>query len=77
MIMLTGEGYSYIELKQYADYLIRELELVDGVGKVSLAGDQQEQIFVEISVERMAALNLDMNTVVGLLEPTKQCDCLW
>ena len=67
MIMLTGEGYSYVELKQYADYLIRELELVDGVGKVSLAGDQQEQIFVEISVERMAALNLDMNTVVGLL----------
>ncbi|MEX0335866.1 efflux RND transporter permease subunit [Vibrio tubiashii] len=67
MIMLTGDGYDYIELKRYADYLSRELELVDGVGKVAIAGDQQEQLFVEVSLERLAALNLDMNTVVGLL----------
>ncbi|KJY83973.1 multidrug transporter AcrB [Vibrio galatheae] len=67
MLMLTGDGYDYIELKRYADYLSRELELVDGVGKVAIAGDQQEQLFVEISLERLAALNLDMNTVVGLL----------
>ncbi|MEZ8101112.1 efflux RND transporter permease subunit [Vibrio bivalvicida] len=67
MIMLTGEGYDFIELKRYADYLSRELELVDGVGKVAIAADQQEQLFVEISLERLAALNLDMNTVVGLL----------
>ncbi|PSW11348.1 AcrB/AcrD/AcrF family protein [Photobacterium sanctipauli] len=67
MIMMTGKGYSYVELKQYADYLTRELDLVEGVGKVSIAGDQQEQIFVEISIDRMAALNLDMNTVAGLL----------
>ncbi|MDO6499063.1 efflux RND transporter permease subunit [Photobacterium sanguinicancri] len=67
MIMMTGKGYSYVELKQYADYLTRELELVDGVGKVSITGDQQEQIFVEISLDRMAALNLDMNTIGGLL----------
>ncbi|MBN3572181.1 efflux RND transporter permease subunit [Vibrio neptunius] len=67
MLMLTGEGYDYIELKRYADYLSRELELVDGVGKVTISGDQQEQLFVEVSLERLAALNLDMNTVVGLL----------
>jgi len=67
MLMLTGDGYDYIELKRYADYLSRELELVDGVGKVAISGDQQEQLFVEVSLERLAALNLDMNTVVGLL----------
>jgi len=67
MLMLTGDGYDYVELKQYADYLTRELELVDGVGKVSIAGDQQEQLFVEISLERLAALNLDMTTVTSLL----------
>ncbi|MGY3571663.1 efflux RND transporter permease subunit [Vibrio paucivorans] len=67
MIMLTGDGFDYIELKRYADHLTRELELVDGVGKVAIAGDQQEQLFVEISLERLAAFNLDMNTVVGLL----------
>ncbi|MDA0148411.1 efflux RND transporter permease subunit [Vibrio sp. LaRot3] len=67
MLMLTGDDYDYIELKRYADYLNRELELVEGVGKVSIAGDQQEQLFVEVSLERLAAVNLDMNTVVGLL----------
>ncbi|MCG9557686.1 efflux RND transporter permease subunit [Vibrio kanaloae] len=67
MIMLTGDGYDYVELKQYADYLTREVELVDGVGKVSIAGDQQEQLFVEMSLERLAALNLDMSTVTSLL----------
>ncbi|NOI99730.1 efflux RND transporter permease subunit [Vibrio kanaloae] len=67
MIMLTGDGYDYVELKQYADYLTREVELVDGVGKVSIAGDQQQQLFVEMSLERLAALNLDMSTVTSLL----------
>ncbi|MEE1673204.1 efflux RND transporter permease subunit [Agarivorans aestuarii] len=67
MLMVTGENYSYVELKRYVDYLTRELEVVDGVGKISLAGDQQEQLFVEMSLKRVAALNLDMNTVAGLL----------
>lgn len=65
--MLTGKGYSYVELKQFADFLARELELIDGVGKVMINGDQQEQLFVEVSIERMSALSLDMSTVVGLL----------
>ena len=67
MLMLTGDGYDSVELKRYADYLRRELELIDGVGKVSIAGDQQEQLFVEISLDRLAALNLDMSTVTGIL----------
>ncbi|MGV2990722.1 efflux RND transporter permease subunit [Vibrio sp. E150_011] len=67
MIMLTGDGYDYVELKRYADYLSREIELVDGVGKVAIAGDQQEMLFVELSLNRLSALNLDMNTVAGLL----------
>lgn len=67
MIMVTGDGYDYVELKRYADYLSRELELVDGVGKVDISGNQQEMLFVELSLERLSALNLDMNTVMGLL----------
>ncbi|MBY6093131.1 efflux RND transporter permease subunit [Ferrimonas balearica] len=67
LLMVTGDNYSYSELKEYVDYMRRELELVDGVGKVALAGDQQEQIHIEISLKKLAALNLDVNTVVGLL----------
>ncbi|CAM4286483.1 efflux RND transporter permease subunit [Vibrio neonatus] len=66
-LALTGKAYSYPELKRYADYLSRELELIDGVGKVLITGDQPEQIYIEMSTERLAALNLDSNTVVGLI----------
>ncbi|EJG1063437.1 multidrug efflux RND transporter permease subunit VmeV [Vibrio parahaemolyticus] len=67
MLMLMGDDYDYVELKRYADHLRREIELVDGVGKVDIAGDQQEMLFVEISLDRLASLNLDMNVVSGLL----------
>lgn len=67
MIMITGDGFDAIELKRYADQLRREIELVKGVGKVSIAGDQQEQLFVEVSLERLASLNLDMSIITGLL----------
>ncbi|HCE2453868.1 TPA: multidrug efflux RND transporter permease subunit VmeV [Vibrio parahaemolyticus] len=67
MLMLTGDDYDYVELKRYADHLRREIELVEGVGKVDIAGDQQEMLFVEISLERLASLNLDMNVISGLL----------
>lgn len=67
MMMLTGDGYDYVELKRYADLLSREIELVEGVGKVSIAGDQQEYLYVEMSIDRLASLNLDFSTITSLL----------
>ncbi len=66
-LMVTGDNFEFSELKQYVDGLKRELELVSGVGKVTLFGVQQEQIFVEISMEKLAALDLDFHQVVGFL----------
>ena len=67
MLMLKGDDYNYVELKRYADHLTRELELIEGVGKVDISGDQQEMFFVEISLDRLASLNIDMNVVANLL----------
>lgn len=67
MLMLTGDGYDHTELKRYSDLLARDLELVDGVGKVAIAGDQKEMLFIEISLDRLASLNLDMGNVARLL----------
>ncbi|ABE54794.1 acriflavin resistance protein [Shewanella denitrificans OS217] len=67
MLMITGDNYSFVDLKRYVDQLTREIELIDGVGKVSLAGKQQEQLFVEFSLKSLAAFNLDMSTVAGIL----------
>ncbi|WP_394240065.1 efflux RND transporter permease subunit [Vibrio astriarenae] len=67
LLAVTGEGYSYKELLDYIDYLRRELELVDGVSKVSVSGDQQEQVFIEISMKKMSSLGLSPTTVFNLL----------
>ncbi|MDN3613100.1 efflux RND transporter permease subunit [Vibrio gallaecicus] len=67
LLAVTGEGYSYKELLDYIDYLRRELELVDGVSKVSVSGQQQEQVFIEISMKRISSLGLSPSTVFNLL----------
>ena len=67
LLAVTGEGYSYKELLDYVDYLRRELELIDGVSKVSVTGEQQEQVFIEISMKRLSSLGLAPNTVFDLL----------
>ncbi|BDY04259.1 efflux RND transporter permease subunit [Ferrimonas sp. YFM] len=67
LYLVTGNSYQYDDLKQYVDMLRRELELIDGVGKVDIAGEQQEQAFIELSLTRLAALNLDMAQVINLL----------
>ncbi|AWL10683.1 Protein HelA [Saliniradius amylolyticus] len=64
---ITGDGYSYQDLKNYADYLRRELVLVEGVGKVALGGVQQEQVFVELSRAKLAALGISPNRIFQLL----------
>ncbi|GAM58120.1 acriflavin resistance protein [Vibrio ishigakensis] len=67
LLAVTGEGYSYKELLDYVDYLRRELELVDGVSKVSVTGDQQEQVFIEMSIKRLTSLGIAPDTVYNLL----------
>ncbi|MDO6497151.1 efflux RND transporter permease subunit [Photobacterium sanguinicancri] len=67
LLAITGNGYSYKELNDYVDYLRREIELVDGVGKVSVTGTQQEQVFIEISLQRLTSLGISPQTIYGTL----------
>lgn len=67
LLAITGDGYSYKELLDYVDYLRRELELVDGVSKVSVSGQQQQQVFIEISTKRISSLGISPQTVFNLL----------
>ncbi|MDO6580095.1 efflux RND transporter permease subunit [Photobacterium sp. 2_MG-2023] len=68
LLAVTGEGYTYRELNDYVDYLRRELELVDGVGKVQVTGTQQEQVFIEISMQRLSNLGISPQTIYGTLQ---------
>ncbi|WP_213609745.1 efflux RND transporter permease subunit [Pseudoalteromonas sp.] len=67
MYAVTGDGYSYDELKDYVDFLKRELVLVDGVSKVTVAGEQQAQVMVEISTRKLAQLGIPADHIYQLL----------
>ena len=72
LLAVTGDGYSYEELKDYVDVLRRELVLVKGVGKVSIAGKQQEQVVVEISRNKLSALGISPARIYQLLQTQNQ-----
>jgi len=65
---VTGEGYSYRELKDYTDELKRELSLVPGVSKVAIAGERKEAIFVDISRTRMSQLGMSLDQIYKTIE---------
>ena len=64
---LSGEGFSYAEIKTFADDVRQRLLRVKDVAKVELFGVQDEKIYIEISQKRLAELGLDMNQVLGQL----------
>jgi len=55
---LSGDGYSYAELKTVVDELRDELLKEPDIAKVSIHGEQQEVIFVEYNNARLADLGL-------------------
>jgi multidrug efflux pump subunit AcrB len=68
LFALTGQGFSYRELKRYSDILKRELELVPGVAKVQVAGVWQEAIFVDVARSKLAQLGISLDEIYALLE---------
>lgn len=67
MLAVHGDGYQYKDLKNYVDYIKRELILVDGVAKVTVAGDQDEQVTIEISRAKMANMGIAPSQLESLL----------
>ncbi|WP_019675550.1 efflux RND transporter permease subunit [Arsukibacterium perlucidum] len=65
---ISGDGYSEDELRDYVDFLRRELVLVPSVGKVAVGGIQQEQVIVEISRPRLTALGIAPQALSALLQ---------
>lgn len=72
LLAISGDGYTYEELKDYVDYLRRELVLIKGVGKVAVAGEQQEQVVVEIARNKLSALGIPPSRVYQLLQSQNQ-----
>lgn len=65
---LTGEGFDYAVLKDYADRVQLQLQRVNDVGKVDLLGLQDEKIWIELSNVKLATLGLPLAVVQQALE---------
>ena len=65
---LTGEGFDYAVLKDYADRIQIQLQRVKDVGKVELVGLQDEKIWIELSNVKLATLGLPLQAVQLALE---------
>lgn len=65
---LTGDGFDYAVLKDYADRIQIQLQRVKDVGKVDLLGLQDEKIWIELSNVKLATLGLPLAAVQQALE---------
>ena len=64
---LVGDGYTMKELYDYADFLKKNLVLVDEVASVKILGEQTEVIYIELSASRMSAIGFSPLTVLAAL----------
>jgi len=64
---ITGEGYSYKELKDFAKFLRRELLQAKDVKKIVFYGDIPEVIYVEMSRQKMAELGITQQEIYDSL----------
>jgi len=65
---LEGDGYSFAELRDYADELREELLRVPGVAKVDYFGEQTQVIHVEISNRKLANLGVTPADIEAVLK---------
>jgi multidrug efflux pump len=60
---LTGDGYSYEEMRDRAEKIRRLLLDVKSVKKVELVGEQTEKIYIEVERSKLAALGISPQAV--------------
>jgi multidrug efflux pump subunit AcrB len=63
----TADGFSHRELRDYVEDARSRLLRVSDVSKIDVLGAQDERIFVEFSLEKLAGLGLDRAALVAAL----------
>ena len=64
---LTGDGFTYAQLKETADRIRNQLLRVKDVAKVDLIGEQDEKIFLELANAKLATLGVEPSAVFEAL----------
>ncbi|MEJ8475269.1 efflux RND transporter permease subunit [Roseibium algae] len=63
----TADGYSRREIRQVVKKVRRELLTVDGVAKVEVAGEPEDNIFLDIDDDKIAGLGVSIADVANVL----------
>ena len=70
VVGLTSDGFSYAEMKEYADDLRDDLIKLPNAAKVELGGVQEERVFVEFDNARLREYNLTASILQNVLAST-------
>ena len=65
---LTGEGFTYAQLKETADRIRNQLLRVKDVAKVELVGEQDEKIYVELANAKLGTFGIEPAVVFAALQ---------
>lgn len=68
----ADEGFTYSELKDYTDFLKKQLVTISGVGKVTLFGEQKDVINIEFKKEEIVNAGITPQQIVHRLQTQNQ-----
>ncbi len=67
-VALTGDGFSLAEIEDVAENLRTELFRLEGITKVSFYGVQEERIWLEVDIRKLAAVGVQLGQLLDDLQ---------
>ena len=67
---MTSDGFSYAEMKEYADDIRDDLIKLEDAAKVEIGGIQEERVFIEFDNSRLREYNLSANRLQSIIAAT-------
>ena len=62
---LSGDGFTYAQVKEYADFVRQQFLSVPSVAKVELFGAQDEKVYIEFSQKKFAQLGISFDAIIS------------
>lgn len=68
MYAITGDGYSYEELRQKAEKIRRIMLGIQDVSKVEIIGEQSEKVYIEVANAKLAELGIAPTAIANAVK---------
>ncbi len=65
---ITGDGYSYEELRQKAEKIRRMMLGIQDVSKVEIVGEQSEKVYIEVANAKLAELGIAPTVIANAVK---------